>query len=105
MAVDIRKRRPVFDNIYAGLSGPAIKPLALRMVHQVAKAVSIPIMGIGGIVSWQDAVEFIMAGARLVQIGTGSFINPSISLDILEGMQAWLEAQGIGSIKEVRGIV
>ena len=105
MAIDIQKRRPVFDNIYAGLSGPAIKPIALRMVHQVAKAVSIPIMGIGGVATWQDAVEFIMAGARLIQIGTSSFINPSISLDILEGMQAWLETQGIGSIKEVRGII
>ena len=105
MAIDIQKRRPVFDNIYAGLSGPAIKPIALRMVHQVAKAVSIPIMGIGGVATWQDAVEFIMAGARLIQIGTSSFINPSISLDILEGMQAWLETQGIGNIKEVRGII
>lgn len=105
MAIDIQKRRPVFDNIYAGLSGPAIKPIALRMVHQVAKAVSIPIMGIGGVATWQDAVEFIMAGAQLIQIGTSSFINPSISLDILEGMQAWLETQGIGSIKEVRGII
>ncbi|MDR1862500.1 MAG: dihydroorotate dehydrogenase [Treponema sp.] len=105
MAVDIQERRPVFDNTYAGLSGPAIKPVALRMVHQAAKAVSIPVMGIGGVTTWQDAVEFIMAGARLVQIGTGSFIKPSISLDILEGMRTWLTSQGISAIQEIRGII
>jgi len=105
MAVDIQKRRPVFDNTYAGLSGPAIKPIVLRMVHQVTKAVSVPVMGLGGIAAWQDALEFIMAGARLVQIGSASFMKPSISLDILEGMQAWLDAQGIGDIKEIRGIL
>ena len=105
MAVDIQKRRPVFDNTYAGLSGPAIKPIALRMVHQTAKAVSIPVMGLGGVTTWQDALEFIMAGAQLVQIGSASFIKPSISLDILEGMQAWLDAQGMVSINEIRGIL
>jgi dihydroorotate dehydrogenase (NAD+) catalytic subunit len=86
MAVDIQKRKPVFDNTYAGLSGPAIKPIALRMVHQAAKALTIPVMGIGGIASWQDAAEFIMAGAAAVQIGTASFIKPSLSLDILDGL-------------------
>ncbi|GHT64401.1 dihydroorotate dehydrogenase B (NAD(+)), catalytic subunit [Spirochaetia bacterium] len=105
MAVDITKRRPVFDNTYAGLSGPAIKPIALRMVHQTAKAVSIPVMGMGGISTWQDALEFIMAGARILQIGSASFMKPSVSLDILEGMQSWLEDQGIGGIQEIRGIV
>jgi dihydroorotate dehydrogenase (NAD+) catalytic subunit len=105
MAVDIKNRRPVFDNTYAGLSGPAVKPIALRMVHQTAHAVSIPVMGIGGITTWQDALEFIMAGARIVQIGAASFMKPSISLDILDGLQTWLEAQGIANIKEVCGIV
>ena len=105
MAVDIQKRRPVFDNTYAGLSGPAIKPIVLRMVHQVAKAVSVPVMGLGGVATWQDAVEFIMAGASLVQIGSASFMKPSISLDILEGMQQWLDAGGISDIKEIRGIL
>jgi dihydroorotate dehydrogenase (NAD+) catalytic subunit len=75
------------------------------MVHQVAKAVSIPVMGIGGITTWQDALEFIMAGARLVQIGSASFIKPSVSLDILDEMQAWLDSKGIGSITEICGIV
>ena len=105
MAVDIQKRRPVFDNTYAGLSGPAIKPIVLRMVHQVVKAISIPVMGLGGVTTWQDAVEFIMAGARLVQIGSASFIKPSISLDILDGMQQWLDTQGISDIKEICGVL
>ena len=103
LAIDIEKRRPVFDNTYAGLSGPAIKPIALRMVHQVAKAVSIPVMGVGGITTFQDALEFIMAGASLVQIGSASFIKPSISLDILDGMRQWLDSNGICDIKEIRG--
>jgi dihydroorotate dehydrogenase (NAD+) catalytic subunit len=105
MAVDIQKRKPVFANTYAGLSGPAIKPIALRMVHQVAKALKIPVMGCGGIASWQDAAEFIMAGAAAVQIGTASFIKPDLSLDILQGLEAWMEAQGIASIDEIRGIL
>jgi dihydroorotate dehydrogenase (NAD+) catalytic subunit len=105
MAIDINKRRPVFENIYAGLSGPAIKPMALRMVHQCAKALHIPVMGAGGITSWRDAVEFIMAGAAAVQIGTANFINPAISLDILTGLESWLESQGIADINEIRGLV
>jgi len=103
MAIDIKTRKPIFENIYAGLSGPAIKPIALRMVHQAAKAVKIPIMGIGGIASWQDAIEFIMAGAAIVQVGTANFIIPSISLNIIEGMQAYLDSQKIESIEEIRG--
>ncbi|MDR3230122.1 MAG: dihydroorotate dehydrogenase [Synergistaceae bacterium] len=105
MAIDIQKRKPVFENTYAGLSGPAIKPVALRMVHQAAKAVSIPVMGMGGIVSWQDAIEFIMAGATVVQIGTGSFIKPSIALDVIDGTRAFLDSKGIGNISEIRGSV
>jgi dihydroorotate dehydrogenase (NAD+) catalytic subunit len=105
MAIDIQKRRPVFENTYAGLSGPAIKPIALRMVHRCAHALEIPVMGAGGITSWQDAVEFIMAGATAVQIGTANFINPAISLDILAGLETWMESQGITDINEIRGIV
>lgn len=104
MAIDIDHRKPVFHNTYAGLSGPAIKPIALRMVHQVAKAVNIPIMGIGGITTWQDAVEFIMAGARIVQVGTASFIKPDQSLDIIDGLHAYLEKNNI-TVEEIRGIV
>ncbi|MDR3265244.1 MAG: dihydroorotate dehydrogenase [Synergistaceae bacterium] len=103
MTIDIQKRRPVFENTYAGLSGPAIKPVALRMVHQAAKAVNIPVMGLGGIVTWQDAIEFVMAGATVVQIGTGSFIKPSIALDVIDGMRAFLDAQGVRNISEIRG--
>jgi dihydroorotate dehydrogenase (NAD+) catalytic subunit len=105
MAIDIEKRKPVFENTYAGLSGPAIKPIALRMVHQVAKALRIPVMGVGGISTWQDAVEFIMAGASAVQIGSASFINPAQSLEILDGLEAWLEARGLAGIGEIRGIL
>ena len=105
MAIDLDRRRAVFDNVYAGLSGPAIKPIALRMTHQVARAVKIPVMGIGGIVSWRDAAEFIMAGATAVQIGTGNFMKPDISLDIIDGLEAYLDAEGIGNVAEIRGIV
>jgi dihydroorotate dehydrogenase (NAD+) catalytic subunit len=105
MAIDIQKRKPVFENTYAGLSGPAIKPIALRMVRQVALALKIPVMGAGGIASWQDAVEFIMAGAAAAQIGTANFINPARSLEIREGLETWMESQGITDIAELRGIV
>ena len=81
----------MFDNVYAGLSGPAIKPIALRMVHQAAHAVKIPVMGIGGIATWQDAIEFIMAGATTLQVGAASFMNPSISMEIIDGMEDYLE--------------
>lgn len=105
MAIDIQKRKPVFNNVYAGLSGAAIKPIALRMVHQVAHAVDIPVMGIGGITTWQDAVEFIMAGATTLQVGTASFMNPAIALDIIDGMEDYLEKNHISNIAEIRGII
>lgn len=105
MAIDIERQKPIFDNTYAGLSGPAIKPIALRMVHQVSHAVSIPVMGLGGITTWQDAIEFIMAGAAVVQVGTASFMKPDISMDIIEGMEGYLERKGYQNIEEIRGIV
>lgn len=105
MAIDINKKRPVFDNIYAGLSGPSIKPIALRMVHQVSKAVNIPVMGMGGISTWEDAIEFLMAGARVVQIGTATFKNPKIALDVIEGIERYLESNNIDSIEDIIGIV
>lgn len=105
MAIDIERQKPVFNNTYAGLSGPAIKPIALRMVHQVSHAVSIPVMGLGGITTWQDAIEFIMAGAAVVQVGTASFMKPDISMDIIEGMERYLERKGYQNIEEIRGIV
>lgn len=105
LAVDIDRRRPVFDNVYAGLSGPAVRPISLRMTHQVAHAVKIPVMGIGGIAAWRDAVEFIMAGATAVQVGTATFTKPDIALDIIEGIEAFLEKEGITNLSEIRGIV
>jgi len=105
LAIDIDKKKAVFDNLYAGLSGPAIKPIALRMVNQVSKAVKIPVMGLGGVTTWQDAVEFIMAGATIVQVGTASFMNPSISLDIIDGMQKYAESEKLNNISEIRGII
>lgn len=105
MVIDIEKRRPVFNNTYAGLSGPAILPISLRMVHQVAHAVRIPVMGLGGISTWQDAIQFIMAGATVIQVGTATFMKPDIAMDIIDGMERWLEKNNIDSIDQIRGIV
>lgn len=105
LAVDIYKRKPVFDNIYAGVSGPAVKPVALRMVHEVSKAVDIPVIGLGGIASGKDAIEFMMAGASAVQIGTINFANPMAGKEIIEEMEAFLKAQGIKDINEIVGII
>ena len=105
LAIDIDRRRPVFDNVYAGLSGPAVRPISLRMTHQVAHAVKSPVMGIGGIAAWRDAVEFIMAGATAVQVGTATFTKPDIALDIIEGIEAFMEKEGITNLSEIRGIV
>ncbi|GGJ15854.1 dihydroorotate dehydrogenase [Paenibacillus hunanensis] len=105
MKIDIQRRRSYFDNGYAGLSGPAIKPIALRMVHQVAHAVQIPVVGMGGISSVEDAIEFIMAGAEAVQVGTHNFVNIRAGKMLVEGLEQWMRAQGIASLAEIRGIV
>jgi len=105
MAIDIKNRKPVFNNVYAGLSGPAIKPIALRMVHEVSKSVDVPVIGMGGISSAEDAIEFIMAGSHAVQVGTGNFMKPDICLDIIKGIEAFMKAEGIKDISEIRGIV
>lgn len=105
MKIDIYKRRSVFNNLYAGLSGPAIKPIALRMVHQVCKAVDIPVMGMGGISSAEDIIEFIMAGAAVIQVGTYNFINVSAGTDLVEGLERFMSEQGIQSLDEIRGIL
>lgn len=105
MAIDIQKRKPVFDNTYAGLSGPCIKPIALRMVHQVAHAVKIPVVGLGGIETASDAIEFIMAGASAVQVGTATFARPRAMLDIIDGMEKFCAEQNLHNISEIRGIV
>jgi dihydroorotate dehydrogenase (NAD+) catalytic subunit len=89
LAIDIHTRKPVFDNVTAGLSGPCIKPIALRMVWEVARAVHIPVVGIGGIATWQDALEFLMAGATAIQVGTATFVKPTAMLDIVDGLERY----------------
>jgi len=103
MAIDIRTRRPILSTVFGGLSGPAIKPIALRMVYQVAGAVDVPIVGCGGIRSGEDAVEFIMAGATAVEVGTATFANPRAPLEVLEGMERWLAQAGVEEIGELVG--
>ncbi|HOJ77626.1 MAG TPA: dihydroorotate dehydrogenase, partial [Bacillota bacterium] len=103
MAIDIKKRRPVLANIMGGLSGPAIKPVALRMVWQVYRNVSIPIIGMGGIITPQDALEFIMAGASAIAVGTGIFNNPKNPKLIIEGIHDFLVEEKIASVTEIIG--
>ncbi|MEG2353063.1 MAG: dihydroorotate dehydrogenase [Clostridium sp.] len=105
MAVDIRSRKPVFNNVSAGYSGPAIKPIALRMVYEVCKNVKVPVVGMGGIVTWEDAIEFIMAGSTAIQVGTANFIKPDISLDIINGIEEFMKREGIKNLNEIRGIL
>ena len=103
MAIDLKKRRSVLANVTGGFSGPAIKPVALRMVWQVARAVEVPVIGIGGITNATDALEFILAGATAVQVGTASFINPGAAQKIAEDMEAWLAANGVADVKSLIG--
>ena len=103
MAIDIDTRRPKIANIIGGLSGPAIKPVALRMVWQVARKSSIPIIGIGGIMTFEDALEFLIAGATAVQIGTANFVNPHTTVEIIDGIEAFLSERDISSVKDIVG--
>lgn len=103
MAVDIETKRPRLRNIFGGLSGPAIKPIALRMVYQVYQAVDIPVLGGGGILSAKDAIEFLLVGASAVSIGTGTFVNPRLALDVKEGICEYMERYGHTSLDEVIG--
>ncbi|NFG41967.1 dihydroorotate dehydrogenase [Clostridium botulinum] len=105
LAIDPYKRKPIFNNVYAGLSGPAVKPVALRMVHEVSKAVSIPVIGLGGISNGIDAIEFMMAGASAIQIGTINFVNPMAGKEIIEEMEAFCKEQGIKDINEIVGVI
>lgn len=104
MAIDINKRQPVFENTFAGLSGPGIKPIALRMVYEVCNAVDIPVIGMGGICTAEDAIEFIMAGAKGVQVGTANFMKPNICLDIINGIESFMIKENIKDLCEIRGI-
>jgi len=103
MTIDIEKRTSKLANGSGGLSGPAIRPVALHMVHQVVRAVNIPVIGMGGIMEARDALEFLMAGAQAVQVGTANFANPRASLDILEGIEQFLKDRGIHSVREIIG--
>ena len=105
MAVDVERRRPCLSTVTGGLSGPAVRPVAVRMVWQVAKAVKVPVVGLGGIVTGRDALEFIMAGASAVQVGTANFINPEATMLVLDEISDFCERHGVRDIAEIRGII
>ena len=105
MAIDIEHRCPKLSIGTGGLSGPAVKPVAVRMVHDVAKAVQIPVIGLGGIMTAEDAIEFMMAGATAIEIGTANFIDPAVTVKVKNGMAQWLECHGCKSVKEIIGVV
>jgi dihydroorotate dehydrogenase (NAD+) catalytic subunit len=104
MAIDVERRQPILANLTGGLSGPAIKPIALRMVYQVAGAVRIPVIGMGGITNLEDALEFIMAGATAIQVGTAIFVRPSALTRLIDDLADWLAEQGIRSLAEIVGV-
>ena len=105
MAIDTERRRPKLSINTGGLSGPAVKPVALRMVWQVARAVKIPVIGLGGISNAQDAIEFFMAGATAIEIGTANFIDPTVTIKVKEGINDWLDSHGCSSIHEIIGAI
>jgi len=103
MAIDVETRRPKLANIIGGLSGPAIKPIAVRMVWEASKAVKIPVIGIGGIMNAMDAIEFMLAGATAVEVGTANFVNPRVTIDIIEGIEEYVRRKGLHNLKELIG--
>lgn len=103
MVIDLKARRPYLANKTGGLSGPAIRPIAVRMVYEVAQAVDVPIVGIGGIATAEDALQFLMAGATAVEVGTATFVNPQAALDVVDGLRAWLQREGIRDVREIVG--
>lgn len=105
MAVDVERRRPVLSTVTGGLSGPAVKPVAVRMVWQVAHAVNIPVVGLGGISCANDALEFIMAGASAIQVGTANFVNPRVTIEIIEGLEDYCRRHGVARLMDLRGII
>lgn len=105
MAIDIKKKKPVLGNIFGGLSGPAVKPVALRMVYQVSQAVNIPVLGMGGISCVEDAIEFFMAGANAISLGTGIFTNPKLPVDIRDGLQKYCEENNLDNISQIVGCI
>ena len=105
MAIDIERRRPKLSIKTGGLSGPAVKPVALRMVWQVARAVKIPVVGLGGICCAKDAIEFLMAGATAIEIGTANFLDPAVSIKVRDGINEWLDAHGCQSVQDIIGVI
>lgn len=105
LAIDIHSRKPIFNNVTAGLSGPAIKPIALRMVYEVCRAVKVPVIGMGGIMTAEDAIEYIMAGAHLIQVGSATFRKPETAVEIAEGIAVFMEREGIKNLEEIRGAI
>jgi dihydroorotate dehydrogenase (NAD+) catalytic subunit len=105
MAIDIEKRKSLLSIGTGGLSGPAVKPVALRMVHQVSKAVMIPVIGLGGICTAKDAIEFFMAGATAIEIGTANFLDPAVTVKVRDGIDQWLDSHGCESIKDIIGVI
>jgi len=105
MSIDIEKRRPRLSIGTGGLSGPAVKPVAVRMVHQTAHAVKIPVVGLGGIMTAEDAIEFMMAGATAIEIGTANFIDPTVSVKVINGINDWLDRHGVHDIHEIIGAI
>ena len=105
MAVDAKKRVPVLSTITGGLSGACVKPIALRMVWQVAKAVKIPVVGLGGIMNAMDAIEFLLVGASAVEVGTANFIDPSVTMKIVDGINDYLDENGFKSVKDIIGLI
>ncbi|MEG0646129.1 dihydroorotate dehydrogenase [Bacteroides sp.] len=103
MAIDAERRKPILSTVTGGLSGAAVKPIALRMVWQVANAVKIPVIGLGGIMNWKDAVEFLLAGASAIQIGTANFIDPAVTIKVVDGINDYLDRQGCKSVSEIIG--
>jgi dihydroorotate dehydrogenase (NAD+) catalytic subunit len=103
MAIDAEKRKPILSTVTGGLSGPCVKPIALRMVWQTYNAVKIPIIGLGGISNWKDAVEFMLAGSSAIQIGTYNFVDPAISVKTVEGINDYLDKHGFKSVTEIIG--
>jgi dihydroorotate dehydrogenase (NAD+) catalytic subunit len=104
MRINITSQQPVLANTMGGLSGPAVLPVALRMVYQVYEAVKLPIIGMGGISSWQEAVEFMLAGAAAVSVGTANFVNPLAPLEIIDGLEAYCRQQGYTTVQEIVGL-
>ncbi|KLU60510.1 dihydroorotate dehydrogenase B (NAD(+)), catalytic subunit [Peptococcaceae bacterium CEB3] len=104
MSIDVEEKRPVLGNVFGGLSGPAVRPVAVRMVWEVYQAVDLPIIGMGGITCWQDAVEFMLAGADAVSIGSGNFVNPLVPSEVLAGLESYCRRHGFSSVRELTGL-